>query len=146
MNFWCQDIVLCINGFVKETAVEWRTLLYTVSNINDTICYTLGRVDIWTALCIIHISGGALLAKEATQVVIKVEPSQGMTPLPERVLHFRLGHTGLRINKVATSLVGARPSYLDLYLLWGLWKPFFRKTKWMEWRCSFSEFAVSKCV
>jgi len=103
MNFWCQDIVLSINGSVDEAAVEWQALLCTVSNINDTICYTLGRVDIWTALCIIHISGGVLLAKEATQVVIKVEPSQGMAPLPERVLHFRVGHTGLRINKVATS-------------------------------------------
>ena len=137
MNFWCQDIVLSINVSMDETAVEWQALLCTVSNINDTICYTLGRVDIWTALCIIHISGGVLLAKEATQVVMEVKPSQGMAPLPERVLQFRVGHTGLQINKVTTSLVGARPSYLDLYRVWGLWKPFFPKTKWMEWRCSF---------
>ena len=75
---------------MDKTAVEWQVLLYTVSNINDTICYTLGRVDIRLALCIIHISGGVQLAEEATQVVIKVEPSQGMAPLPERVLHFRL--------------------------------------------------------
>jgi hypothetical protein len=39
-----------------------------------------------------------LLAKEATQVVIKVELSQGMAPLPERVLHFRVGRTGLQIK------------------------------------------------
>jgi hypothetical protein len=127
MNFRCQDIVLSINGSLDVTAVEWQALLYTESNINDTICYTLGRVDIWTALCIIHISGGVLLAKEGTQVLIKVELSQGMASLPVSVLHFRVGHrhTGLQINQVETSVAGVRQSYLGMYRLWGLW------TKWM---------------
>jgi hypothetical protein len=60
-------------------------------------CWRLGRVDSRTAWCIIHLSQGAVLPKEATQVVIKVGTSKGMTPLPEMAMYCGVGNiTGYR--------------------------------------------------